>query len=132
LPLDILGVPGLLPKEHQEVASGTSAELGRTAGGVVNVISKSGTNETHGSVFFFGRNEAPTGDLSDGSRLENFRREHWGGTIGGPIRKDELLYFFAPEYAGAEHLAAQLDASLPSRIVLLVISGFAHSPMERM
>ncbi len=84
-------------KEFQVVASGANAEFGRTAGGVVNVISKSGTNNTHGSLFFYGRNEALTGDLSDGTRLEDFRREQWGGTIGGPIKKDKLFYFFALE-----------------------------------
>jgi hypothetical protein len=84
-------------KEFQVVATGANAEFGRTAGGVVNVISKSGTNETHGSAFFYGRNEALTGDLSDGTRLEDFHREQWGGTLGGPIRKDRLFYFFAVE-----------------------------------
>lgn len=84
-------------KEFQVVATGANAEFGRTAGGVVNVITKSGTNETHGSLFFYGRDEALTGDLSDGSRLEDFRREQWGGTIGGPLKKDKLFYFFALE-----------------------------------
>lgn len=84
-------------KEFQVIASGANAEYGRTAGGVVNVITKSGTNETHGSVFFFGRNEALTGDLSDGTRLEDFNRQQFGGTIGGPIKKDKLFYFVAVE-----------------------------------
>ena len=74
-------------KEFQVIATGAPAEFGRTAGGVVNVITKSGTNATHGSLFHFQRLEALTGDLSDGSQLEDFHREQFGGTIGGPIRQ---------------------------------------------
>ena len=48
-------------KEFQVVASGANAEFGRTAGGVVNVITKSGTNELHGSLFHFQRLEGLTG-----------------------------------------------------------------------
>src|SRR5262249_35284374 len=47
-------------KEFQVVASGASAEFGRTAGGVVNVVTKSGTDQVHGSLFYFQRLEALT------------------------------------------------------------------------
>ena len=73
-------------KEFQVIATGAPAEFGRTAGGVVNVITKSGTNEIHGSLFYFQRLEALTGELSDGTTLEEFHREQFGGTIGGPIQ----------------------------------------------
>src|ERR1043166_8617767 len=53
-------------KEFQVVATGASAEFGRTAGGVINVITKSGTNEVHGSAFYFQRLEALTANTSDG------------------------------------------------------------------
>ena len=65
-------------KEFQVIASGAPAEFGRTAGGVVNVITKSGTNETHGSLFHFQRLEGLTGELSDGTTLEKFHREQVG------------------------------------------------------
>ena len=84
-------------KEFQVVATGANAEFGRTGGGVVNVITKSGTNETHGSLFWYQRHESMTGDLSDGSRLEDFHREQFGGTFGGPIKKDKLFFFGAVE-----------------------------------
>ena len=84
-------------KEFQVIASGAPAEFGRTAGGVVNVITKSGTNERHGSVFHFQRLEGLTSDQSDGTKLENFHREQFGGTIGGPIRRDHAFYFVALE-----------------------------------
>src|SRR6266566_9007086 len=84
-------------KEFQVVATGASAEFGRTAGGIINVISKSGTNKVHGSVFYFQRLEALTSKTSVGKPLKDFRREQFGGTIGGPIRRDKAFFFFALE-----------------------------------
>jgi len=84
-------------KEFQVIATGASAEYGRTAGGIINVITKSGTNDVHGSVFFSMRNEALSSNTSDGKPLEGFRREQFGGTIGGPIKKNKVFYFFALE-----------------------------------
>ena len=84
-------------KEFQVIASGAPAEFGRTAGGVVNVITKSGTNNVRGSLFHFQRMEGLTGELSDGTSLEKFHREQFGGTVGGPIRQDKAFYFLALE-----------------------------------
>jgi len=84
-------------KEFQVVATGASAEFGRTAGGVINVITKSGTNNIHGSAFYFQRLEALTANTSDGRPLEGFHREQYGATIGGPFRKDKAFYFLAFE-----------------------------------
>ncbi|MEP6568376.1 MAG: carboxypeptidase regulatory-like domain-containing protein [Acidobacteriota bacterium] len=84
-------------KEFQVVATGANAEFGRTAGGVINVITKSGTNSVHGSLFHFQRLEALTAHTSDGKPLKDFRREQFGGTIGGPIKKDKAFFFFALE-----------------------------------
>jgi outer membrane receptor protein involved in Fe transport len=84
-------------KEFQVVATGANAEYGRTAGGVVNVITKSGTNDVHGSLFHYQRLESLTGDLSDGSTLDGFHREQFGGTIGGPLKKDKAFFFVAAE-----------------------------------
>src|SRR3954469_12178979 len=78
-------------KEFQVVAAGANAEFGRTAGGVINVITKSGTNAVHGSVFHFQRMEALTADTSDGQSLTDFHREQFGGTIGGPIKQDKAF-----------------------------------------
>jgi Carboxypeptidase regulatory-like domain/TonB dependent receptor-like, beta-barrel/TonB-dependent Receptor Plug Domain len=84
-------------KEFQVVATGASAEFGRTAGGVINVITKSGTNDIHGSAFHFQRLEGLTANTSDGKPLTDFRREQFGGTIGGPIVRDKAFFFFAFE-----------------------------------
>ncbi len=84
-------------KEFQVVAASASAEFGRTAGGVVNVITKSGTNELHGSAFHFQRLEALSANTSDGKPLKDFHREQFGGTIGGPVVKDKMFFFGAFE-----------------------------------
>src|SRR5688572_3348957 len=84
-------------KEFQVIATGAPAEFGRTAGGVVNVITKSGTNAPHGSLFYFQRLESLTSELSDGTNLDGFHREQWGGTVGGPFRKDKAFFFGALE-----------------------------------
>jgi hypothetical protein len=84
-------------QEFQVIANGAPAEFGRTAGGVVNVVTKSGTNTLHGTAFHFQRLEALTGDLSDGTTLENFHREQFGGTIGGPLARDRAFFFGAFE-----------------------------------
>ena len=102
-------------KEFQVVATGASAEFGRTAGGVINVIPKSGTNEVHGSVFHFQRLEALTGNTSDGKPLEGFHREQFGGTVGGPIKTNKAFFFMSlegiRETLTRENLSAQLGST---------------------
>jgi outer membrane receptor protein involved in Fe transport len=99
-------------KEFQVVATGANAEYGRTAGGVVNVITKSGTNDVHGSLFHFQRLEGLTSDLSDGSTLDGFHREQFGGTIGGPIKKDKAFFFIAAEGITGNFERANLSAPI--------------------
>jgi hypothetical protein len=91
-------------KEFQVVATGANAEFGRTAGGVVNVITKSGTNDVHGSAFHFQRLEALSANTSTGEPLKDFHREQFGGTIGGPIVKDKAFFF-----GNVEQIIADLE-----------------------
>jgi hypothetical protein len=84
-------------KEFQVVATGATAEFGRTAGGIINVIPKSGTNVVHGSLFYFQRLEALASNTSDGKPLKDFNRKQFGGTVGGPIRKDKAFFFLSFE-----------------------------------
>jgi len=79
-------------QEFQVIASGASAEFGRTAGGVVNVVTKSGTDVVHGSLFHYQRLEGLTANTSDDKPLKDFHREQFGGRIGGPIIKQKMFY----------------------------------------
>ena len=99
-------------KEFQVIATGASAEFGRTAGGVVNVITKSGTNDLHGSLFHFQRLEKLTSNTSDGKPLKDFHREQFGGTIGGPIVKDKAFYFFNFEQITGNLTRANLSEAI--------------------
>ncbi|HYX40726.1 MAG TPA: TonB-dependent receptor, partial [Pyrinomonadaceae bacterium] len=89
-------------QEFQVLQHRWTAESGRSVGAVVNVVSKSGTNELHGSGFFTYRNDKlRTRDFLE--KLNNqtkpqFNREEFGGSIGGPIRKDKLFFFGALEH----------------------------------
>src|SRR5712691_7429580 len=98
-------------KEFQVVATGATAEFGRSAGGIINVIPKSGTNNTHGSIFYFQRLEALTSKTSTGQKLDGFRREQFGGTLGGPIKKDKAFYFLA--FEGIREKLNRANLSLP-------------------
>src|SRR5215468_5131484 len=84
-------------KEFQVVANSANAEFGRTAGGVINVITRSGTNGVHGDAFYFQRLEGLTANTSDGKPLKDFHREQFGGNVGGPISKDKAFFFLAFE-----------------------------------
>jgi carboxypeptidase family protein/TonB-dependent receptor-like protein len=98
-------------KEFQVVATGATAEFGRTAGGIINVISKSGTNDVHGSLFYFQRLEALTANASDGQPLRDFNRKQFGGTVGGPISKNKAFFFFA--FEGIREKLTRANLSVP-------------------
>src|SRR5499425_260350 len=71
-------------------------EGGRNGGGVVNVVTRSGTNDWHGSVYYYNRNEyyaAHTPFLPAGRKAPPLRNENYGASIGGPILKDKLFFF---------------------------------------
>src|SRR6266508_937871 len=99
-------------KEFQVIATGASAEFGRTAGGIVNVITKSGTNQVKGSLFHYQRFEELTSNTSDGKPLEDFQREQFGGTVGGPVVKDKAFYFFAFEGVRENFLRPNLSQTI--------------------
>lgn len=88
-------------REFSVLTNSFSAEYGRGAGGVVNAITKSGTNELHGSAFYFHRNSAlDARNFFDGTnpakgepRLPAFHRHQIGGALGGPIKKDKTFFF---------------------------------------
>jgi len=99
-------------QEFQVVATGASAEFGRTAGGVINVITKSGTNDFHGSAFHYQRLRSLTANTSTGEPLTGFHREQFGGTLGGPIKKDKMFFFGAVEHIRENLTRANLSRAI--------------------
>ncbi|HZT28566.1 MAG TPA: TonB-dependent receptor [Bryobacteraceae bacterium] len=85
----------------QEVAiqqNSVDAEFGESAGGVMNVSMKAGTNEFHGTAYYFGRNPYLNARSNSVINSKNTVRNHiWGGTVGGPVLKNKLFFFFTYE-----------------------------------
>jgi hypothetical protein len=122
-------IPSMDAIEQFKVETGNySAEYGRSAGGQVNVLLKSGTNEFHGTAYEFVRNRhmdaknvfdqpyctaaSVPGTCGPVPRLD---RSQAGGSIGGPIQKDKTFFFFAYEYLNQRSAVTQ-EASVPSQV----------------
>src|SRR5215831_18221882 len=85
-------------QEFSVQQNSVDAEFGHSAGGTMSVSMKSGTNDIHGTAYYFGRNPALNAVVNPITRTPNFVRNHiWGGTVGGPIRKNRLFTFFTYE-----------------------------------
>ncbi len=99
-------------QEFRVINTQFSVEAGRAAGGIVNIITKSGTNDWHGSLYEFFRNDKmdadsilsspdpgscnTPGDVSSGgcTLLNKLRQNQFGGTVGGPLKQDKAFIFF--------------------------------------
>jgi hypothetical protein len=85
-------------QEFQVLTTGYSAEYGRAAGGVINTVTRSGTNDLHGTGYWFFRNQDfnATDRYANGLNPQETRHQA-GGSVGGHIIKDKLFYFFNTE-----------------------------------
>ena len=125
-------------REFQINTSNYSAEYGRSAGGVVNAVTKSGTNEFHGDLFYYNRNSGngarnplsfntvllPTGGTTIVGIKPKDLRQQWGGAVGGPIIKDRLFFFFSydqqkRDFPGIAAFQNQNFLNTPNRSLLL-------------
>src|SRR5688572_17808055 len=94
----LLGVEAVL--EFQVLTNAYSAEFGRSAGGVFNAVTRSGTNRYHGSLFEFHRNSAlDARNFFDPPALPkpDFTRHQFGAVLGGPLQRDRTFFFAAYE-----------------------------------
>ncbi len=94
----LLGVEAVL--EFQVLTNAYSAEFGRSSGGVINAATRSGANDFHGSAFEFLRNSAlDAKNFFDpaGTPIPPFKRNQFGATLGGPIRREKTFFFAAYE-----------------------------------
>ncbi|HEY2934033.1 MAG TPA: TonB-dependent receptor [Acidobacteriota bacterium] len=125
----LLGVDSVL--EFQVLTNAYSAEFGRAAGGVINAVTRSGSNHFHGSLFEFHRNSAlDAKNYFDpvNQTIPAFKRNQFGGTLGGAIQADKTFFFAAYEglieRLGITGVTAVPDANarkgiLPNRTVKL-------------
>src|SRR5690606_13312164 len=82
--------------EFQVVTSGYTAEFGRSSGGIITAVTKSGTNDVRGSAFYLLRHKKLAARNAFG-QLAAPTQQQFGGSIGGPIIKDRIFYFGAYE-----------------------------------
>ena len=98
----LLNIPQDAVREFQIATNRFSAELGRSTSSVVNVVTKSGSNEWHGTAAVFARDKvlqaAPDSFGQDVGETPPFRREQYTGSVGGPIVKDRAWWFSSFEY----------------------------------
>ena len=102
----VLGVETI--REFRVESNAYGAEFGRNSGGQINVVSKSGTNDYHGSLYWFHRNDNfDARNFFDRGTKPEFKRNQFGGSIGGPIKKDKTFFF-----AGYESLRENLGQTI--------------------
>ena len=114
--------------EFRVITNSYSAEFGKFAGGVVNVITKSGTNALHGSLFEFLRNEKLNANVwTPGGTLTKapLRRNQYGVSAGGPIKRDKTFFFGT--WSGLRQITSTLLNSAVVPTALERVGNFSQS-----
>lgn len=91
-----------------------SAQYGANAGAVVNVVTKSGTNDWHGDGFEFVRNKDFNARQFGASSVDQLHQNQFGGTIGGPIKKDHSFIFFGYQATRLRNIPSLNTSTLPT------------------
>jgi hypothetical protein len=94
----LTGLPRVTPsqeavQEFRILNSTYLSEYGRASGGFVNIVTKSGTNDHHGSAYFFGMNQALNQPYLLNPSDPRLQQNQYGATLGGPVAKDKTFYF---------------------------------------
>jgi hypothetical protein len=108
-------------KEFSVVTNGASVEYGRSGGGFVNIITKSGTNNLHGSLFYFHQPESlisdfPTVGTTAGREPNDQEKEQFGGSLGGALVKDRLFYFLSYDNQDKSETVVIVPSNLPANV----------------
>jgi Carboxypeptidase regulatory-like domain len=125
-------------QEFKVQSSDYSAEFGRGSGAQINVVLKSGTNAFHGTLFEYFRNRnmdaknyfdlpycTPTSVPGTCGGIPGLQRDQFGGTLGGPIRKDKTFFFIS--YEGLRlRQASTREATVPSQVQWQMAAGLAQ------
>jgi hypothetical protein len=120
-------------REMVVVSQGANAEFGRSGGGFVNVITKSGSNTVHGTLHYYGKDGGISARPyhSSGTLFRtvepDFRQHQFGFTLGGPLKKDKLFYFVAYDQ---QSYSETKQTTRPSSAALTQLqSFFAATPL---
>ena len=134
----VFGTPAtILPIEaisEAAILSNFEAEYGRNSGAIVNIVTKSGTNDFHGSLFEFFRN-----DKLDARNVFNpkpdpqtaFRNNQFGGAVGGPIKRNRTFFYFAYE-GQRERVGLNSTARVPDPTEIADLGGPSNPVIARL
>ncbi|MDX1748162.1 MAG: TonB-dependent receptor plug domain-containing protein, partial [Halobacteriales archaeon] len=123
-------------REFQIITNGFDVEYGKFSGGLINAVTKSGTNETQGNAFVFWRDETLTADNFNDQAPSDFQSFQFGGVLSGPIIEDKLHYFVSadlqqrnqPTFALDPQRANLSQATLDEfQSILTSVYGFSES-----
>ena len=132
---DVVGGPLLnLPidavQEFQIATSRFAADLGRSGSSAINIVSRSGSNTTHGSASLFARDGAWTArpaTLDSDADMAPFDRQQYSGSFGGPLRRDSLFWFGAGEFRNQDGAVLVGTRDTAARTIR---RSFAPAPLD--
>jgi carboxypeptidase family protein/TonB-dependent receptor-like protein len=115
-------------QEFRILTSNYTAEYGRNSGGIVSVVTKSGSNGIHGSVFEFNRNDALSANTYFNKKndlpRDPLKRNQYGFAVGGPIKKDKIFWFAS--YQGQKQTAG-LSRAISTFTPEMLAGNFSHA-----
>lgn len=117
-------------REFQVLANNFTAEFGRTQGAIVNVVTKSGTNQFDGNFYLNQRNKALNSRNAFETDKAPFRRWQEGGTFGGPIKQNRMFFFFAAERQDAKIPAFTSVTAATAGLLGIPLSDIGEIPRE--
>jgi hypothetical protein len=97
--------------EFRVITNNVDAEYGQYAGGIITVVTKSGTNGLHGDLFEYLRNTTLDAKNFYDTQVGQFNRNQFGGTLGGPIKKDKAFFFV--DYQGTREIQGIATGVIP-------------------
>ncbi len=116
-------------QEFQIITNGYAAEYGRSSGGVVNIITRSGTNDLHGNLFGYLRHRSIQADNAFTTVADPaFTRVQAGATLGGPIKKDKTFFYFSYEITRRQETGFSTIGSNAFGLVPFDASAFFGAP----
>jgi Carboxypeptidase regulatory-like domain/TonB dependent receptor len=116
--------------EFQIATARFSAEAGRSGTSIINILTKSGTNQFHGSLFDYERNrhlDGEPGTLSSGLPKAPFDREQFGGSLGGPFKTNKAWWFGSAEYRNQN---AAIETGERDFATDTIVNAYAPAPLR--
>ena len=119
-------------EQFQVVTGGGQAELGRALGGYVNVVTRSGTNTLHGTLYSFFRDDAFNGENALTKRTLPMDQQQFGGSLGGPLARNRTFYFANVERKLLDQtgVVTILEENVPIINARLAQVGYQGLPVE--